>query len=99
MGMQTVHNDMVYVSPLGDGELHTHSQVEDYMMRGVRLESINILEFFVGTYEEDIGKEISLSGCRGCPRNGRVPYLDAYWKAKKKFACNVRMAIGTCPTL
>ncbi|CUA71576.1 Structural maintenance of chromosomes protein 4 [Rhizoctonia solani] len=41
------------------GKLHHRSQVEDYSMRGDEANNYNILDYFVGTYEQQIHKAMT----------------------------------------
>ena len=67
------------------GHIFSRNQVTDYVCRGEALQQHSVLEFFVNTYEEDLGKEKSAVDSpnleednlerRGRPRHARVRYL------------------------
>ena len=41
------------------GKLYCRSQITDYIARGDELNDLNLIEFFVNTYEEDTTKKRS----------------------------------------
>ncbi|KAJ3538129.1 hypothetical protein NM688_g6564 [Phlebia brevispora] len=81
--------EMVTLEGSRTGAILERSQVTDYICRGDNLQSMSILEFFVGTYEELItrranqpvaeeGTTNASAPRRGRPRNQRVPYTERH---------------------
>ena len=76
------------------GHIFPRNQVTDYVCRGEALQQHSILEFFVNTYEEDLGKEKSAVDSpnleednlerRGRPRHACVRYLPHHPKYDAK---------------
>ena len=50
----------MYIGLGSEGDLHIQSQVEDYILQGHGLEAWNVLDFFIGTYEEEVGKNLGV---------------------------------------
>ena len=76
------------------GHLFPKNQVTDYICRGPQLDSYSLLEFFVDTYEGDVGRsdlentdaeeEDNVRVRLGRPRHMRVQYLAQHPKADIK---------------
>lgn len=73
-----------------DGRLYSKCQVTDYMLRGHELEHLNVMSFFVDTYERPVNAKARAEfnsletndtdhyTSRGRPRHTRVQYLSSH---------------------
>src|SRR6202041_652850 len=85
---------MITLDVSSTGYVFAKCQVTDYHSRREALSDFNVLDFFVNTYEVDVGsgasmqnedgEESDLGRGPGRPRNARVHYLDRHLKAKQK---------------
>ncbi|THH04463.1 hypothetical protein EW146_g10168 [Bondarzewia mesenterica] len=99
---------MVTLAADESGMLYTKSQVVDYQFRGHALESSNLIDFLVNTYEADIKKDehrhqnvqpTTTQKRRGRPLNDRVLYLPQH--PKHRSVVRILRSIGhnTLPNL
>ena len=65
-----------------DGVLTIQDDLKDYVDRGTALEDVNMLNFFLNTYERDLVVPSTVGG-PGRPQSVRVPYLEGTGHGKR----------------
>ena len=73
-----------------DGVLTIQDDLKDYVDRGTALEDVNMLNFFLNTYERDLVVPSTVGG-PGRPQSVRVPYLEGTGHGKR---CQVIRSAG-----
>lgn len=86
-----------------EGKITTRNQVDDYRYRSETLKEVNLVRFFMDTYEEtqkareEVIQEERGTSKRGRPRHQRHKYLDEHPRAKNKYRVTRHLGHHTIP--
>jgi len=83
------HMEEIVTIKAVEGVLAIQDDLKDYVDRGAALDDMNLLSFFLNTYDGSM-TEPSVGGPGG-PQSGRVPYLEGTGHGKR---CRVIHADG-----